>query len=99
MTSSTNLKAMPVSTMMVPVLCGSAYKNKGIQLLLDAIVDYYYTSGVLESESDEVDIDMDAVAEYVCNLAKESNVSQSFDPADVVLMVEADLDFQEQNLT
>lgn len=24
----------------VPVLCGAAYKNKGVQLLLDAIVDY-----------------------------------------------------------
>lgn len=24
----------------VPVLCGSSYKNKGVQLLLDAIVDY-----------------------------------------------------------
>ena len=24
----------------VPVLCGSAYRNKGVQLLLDAIVDY-----------------------------------------------------------
>jgi elongation factor G len=25
---------------MVPVLCGAAFKNKGVQLLLDAIVDY-----------------------------------------------------------
>jgi elongation factor G len=25
---------------MVPMLCGSAFKNKGVQLLLDAIVDY-----------------------------------------------------------
>ena len=25
---------------MIPVLCGSSYKNKGVQLVLDAIVDY-----------------------------------------------------------
>ncbi|NEP16521.1 MAG: elongation factor G [Leptolyngbya sp. SIO4C1] len=29
-----------VNGSMVPMLCGSAFKNKGVQLLLDAIVDY-----------------------------------------------------------
>lgn len=29
-----------IKLMVTPVLCGAAYKNKGIQLLLDAIVDY-----------------------------------------------------------
>ncbi len=29
-----------VSGAFVPVLCGSAFKNKGVQLLLDAVVDY-----------------------------------------------------------
>ncbi|MBN1332740.1 MAG: elongation factor G [Synergistales bacterium] len=29
-----------ISLGIVPVLCGSAFKNKGVQLLLDAVVDY-----------------------------------------------------------
>ncbi|MFQ3548536.1 MAG: elongation factor G [Armatimonadota bacterium] len=29
-----------ISNQFVPVLCGSAFKNKGVQLLLDAVVDY-----------------------------------------------------------
>ena len=34
------VRRMTIANEMVPVLCGSAYKNKGIQLLLDAIVYY-----------------------------------------------------------
>jgi len=29
-----------LSNKLVPVLCGSSYKNKGVQLVLDAVVDY-----------------------------------------------------------
>ena len=29
-----------ISADMVPVLCGTSYKNKGVQLLLDAMIDY-----------------------------------------------------------
>jgi elongation factor G len=34
------LRKGTIAGKMVPVLCGSAFKNKGIQLLLDAVVDY-----------------------------------------------------------
>jgi len=74
------------------------YSNSDILWIIDAIVDYYYTSGILEVDADEVDIDMEAVADYVCKRAKEEKVSKSFAPQDVVIMVQADLDFQEQNL-
>ncbi|MCR5010503.1 MAG: elongation factor G [Clostridia bacterium] len=36
----TAIRKQTIANEMVPVLCGSAYKNKGVQLLLDAIVDY-----------------------------------------------------------
>jgi elongation factor G len=34
------LRKGTISGSIVPVLCGSAFKNKGIQLMLDAVVDY-----------------------------------------------------------
>jgi len=34
------LRVGTISGMLVPVLCGSAFKNKGVQPLLDAVVDY-----------------------------------------------------------
>jgi len=34
------LRAATINGQIVPVLCGSAFKNKGVQTLLDAVVDY-----------------------------------------------------------
>ena len=34
------LRAAVISMKMTPVLCGSSYRNKGVQMLLDAVVDY-----------------------------------------------------------
>ena len=74
------------------------YSDKDILYMMDLIVDYYYTSGILESNDEEVDIDMEAVAEHVCKRAKEEGFSSSFNPEEVFFIVQADLDFQEQNV-
>jgi elongation factor G len=34
------IRKATISLEMVPVVCGSSYKNKGVQLLLDAVVEY-----------------------------------------------------------
>ena len=34
------IRAATINVDMIPVLCGTAYRNKGVQMLLDAIVDY-----------------------------------------------------------
>ncbi|MCS7183424.1 MAG: elongation factor G [Thermoanaerobaculum sp.] len=35
-----SLRAQTVAHRIVPVVCGSAFRNKGVQMLLDAVVDY-----------------------------------------------------------
>ena len=34
------LRAATIDTTIIPVLCGSAYRNKGVQKLLDAVIEY-----------------------------------------------------------
>lgn len=36
----TALRKGTISGILMPMLCGSAFKNKGVQLLLDAVIDY-----------------------------------------------------------
>jgi hypothetical protein len=73
------------------------YSDKDILYMMDLIVDYYYTSSILESKEDEVEIDLEEVAGYVCKRAKDEGFCSSFNPEEVFFIVQADLDFQEQN--
>ena len=74
------------------------YSDKDILWMMDAIVDYYFDSGILESNEEEVEIDLEAVAEHDCKRAKDEGFCSSFNPEEVFFIVQADLDFQEQNL-
>ena len=81
----------------IPFDAKKHYSDETILYMMDLIVDYYYESGILESDEEEVDIDLDAVTAYVCKKAKEDGVT-NFEPEYVLFVVQADLDFQEQNL-
>ncbi len=74
-----------------------AFTREDLYYMMDTIVEYYYESGVLESDSDEVDIDLQQVANYVCRRAKEDKVG-NFSPEGVFFVAQADLDFQEQEI-
>jgi len=53
------LRARCINSEIVPVLCGSAFKNKGVQAVLDAVIDYLPSPadrppihGILENEKE-----------------------------------------------
>ena len=73
------------------------FSDDDLYYLMDAIVDYYYDSGILESTADELDIDLQQAADAVVAQAKKDKAG-NFDPEAVYYVVEADLDFQEQNV-
>ena len=75
----------------------SAFSDDQLYYLLDAIVDYYYDSGILETTDDEVDIDLQQVADAVTEQARQDKIG-NFNAEEVFYVVEADMDFQEQNL-
>ena len=72
--------------------------RNSIATRISSTVDYYYTSGILESDDEEVDIDLEVIAEYVCKRANDEGFCSSFNPEEVFFIVQADLDFQEQNV-
>jgi len=65
------IRKATISVKMIPVTCGSSYRNKGVQLLLDAIVDYMPSpldvppiSGVVPNGDEEVERPADDEAPF-----------------------------------
>ena len=81
----------------LPMDLKEQYNDEQLRWMLDTIVDYYVDSGILDSDDDEIDIDLEEVSQHVCEQAKKEGQAE-LDPQDVFFVVEADLDFQEENL-
>ncbi len=93
-----NLRELEFIRSQLPTDFKKLYSKSDILWMMDTIVDYYYTSGILDTNAEEVDIDLETIANYICDKAVKDGVSKSFNPEEVFFIVQADLDFQEQNL-
>lgn len=72
---NSSLRKQTITNQLVPVLCGSSFKNKGVQMLLDAVVDYLPSpidvppiSGIEVETGQEITIPVDVDAP-LCALA------------------------------
>ncbi|MBL0690346.1 MAG: elongation factor G [Alphaproteobacteria bacterium] len=65
------LRKATIEQAFVPVYCGSAFKNKGVQVLLDAVVDYF-PSPLDLADVEGVEVDSDAV------ITRKHNIEESF---------------------
>ena len=57
---------------------------------LDTIYDYYDKSGILDSGDEYVDIDINAIAEFIAKEAKKNKIGD-FDPEELFFVVEGEL--------
>ena len=73
------------------------FTKEEIFRLMDLIVEYYYESGVLDLDDDEIEIDLEQVADAICKKAKKEGLGD-YQADEVFFVVQADLDYQEQTL-
>lgn len=73
------------------------YSDTQLEWIIDTIATYFYESGILDSNDDEVDVDIDEVSDYLCRQAGAEGMPK-LQADEVRFVVEADLDFQEANI-
>ena len=66
------------------------FSDDEFYFFLDTIYDYYDKSGILDSDSEYVDIDINAIAEFIAKEAKKCKVGD-YNPDDLYFVVEGEL--------
>ena len=57
---------------------------------LDTIYDYYHKSGILDSNDEYIDIDIEKIAEFVAKEAKKNKIGE-YDPQELYFIIEGEL--------
>ena len=66
------------------------FSDDEFYFFLDTIYDYYDQGGILDSDSEYVDIDINAIAEFIAKEAKKCKVGD-YNPDDLYFVVEGEL--------
>ena len=66
------------------------FSDDEFYFFLDTIYDYYDKSSILDSDSEYVDIDINAIAEFIAKEAKKCKVGD-YDPEELFFIVEGEL--------
>ena len=80
----------------LPAKLKNKFSDEQLYYIIDVIAEYYAEKGIFDNDDDGyVDVNIDEVAEYVAQKAKKEKFG-SFSADDLIAVVEAELDFEEQ---
>ncbi len=68
------------------------FTDDDLYYFLDTIADYYEETGILDSDNDDIEIDLDAIAKYVVKEAKKDEIGD-FDPEDVFFVIQGEMEY------
>jgi hypothetical protein len=68
------------------------YSEDEFYFFLDTIYDYYDKSGILDNDDEYVDIDINAIAEFIAKEAKKNGIGD-FDSEELYFIVEGELSY------
>lgn len=68
------------------------FSDDDFYYILDTIYDYYDKSGILDSNDEYIDIDINAIAEFVAKEAKKNGIGE-FNPEELFFIIEGELEY------